>query len=80
MKEETKMKALDAIIAKIVLALANAGANTASLWGAYQPKEPDMKKSVNNFKNRDAEMCPDFHFKLLNINRINDIMNLEKDS
>ena len=38
------MKVIDAVLAKIALASAKAGANTASLWSAYQPKEPDMKK------------------------------------
>ena len=38
------MKVIDAVLAKIALASAKAAANTASLWGTYQPKEPDMKK------------------------------------
>lgn len=38
------MKGFDSILAKIALASAKAAANTASLWGSYQPKEPDMKK------------------------------------
>mgnify|MGYP003296381418 CR=1 FL=1 len=38
------MKVLDKVVAKIVLASAKAGANSASLWSTYQPKEPDMTK------------------------------------
>ena len=38
------MKVFDAVIAKVALTSAKAGANTASLWTSFQPKEPDMKK------------------------------------
>lgn len=38
------MKVFDAVLAKIALVSAKSGANSASLWTTFQPKEPDMKK------------------------------------
>lgn len=38
------MKILDKALAKIALISAKSGAGMASMWNAYQPKEPDMKK------------------------------------
>lgn len=38
------MKIVENALAKIALTSAQAGAGSASLWFAYQPKEPDMNK------------------------------------
>lgn len=38
------MKLFENILAKLALVSAKAGAGSASLWYAYQPKEPDMSK------------------------------------
>lgn len=38
------MKLIEKTIAKLALASAKAGAGSGSVWMAYQPKEPDMKK------------------------------------
>ena len=38
------MKVVENVLAKLALVSAQAGAKSASLWMAYQPKEPDMKK------------------------------------
>ena len=38
------MKVLDSALAKIALVSAQSATGSASLWTAYQPKEPDMKK------------------------------------
>ena len=35
---------LDKALAKLARVSANSGAGMASMWNAYQPKEPDMKK------------------------------------
>ena len=37
------MKILDTILAKVALSSAKTACGSASLWNAYQPKEPDMK-------------------------------------
>ena len=38
------MKVVDTLLAKIALMSAQSATGSASLWTAYQPKEPDMKK------------------------------------
>lgn len=38
------MKFLATILAKFALVSARSAAGSASVWSAYQPKEPDMKK------------------------------------
>ena len=38
------MKLVEKILAKLALASAHTGAGLASIWNAYQPKEPDMAK------------------------------------
>lgn len=38
------MKLLATIMAKFAFVSARAAAGSASIWSAYQPKEPDMKK------------------------------------
>lgn len=38
------MKLVENALAKLALVSAKSGAGMASMWNAYQPKEPDMKK------------------------------------
>ena len=35
---------LDKVLAKLARVSAKSGAGMTSMWNAYQPKEPDMKK------------------------------------
>lgn len=39
------MKFFEKILAELAALAANAGYGTASLWNAYQPKEPKIKMS-----------------------------------
>lgn len=38
------MKFVETLLAKLALVSANTGAGFASMWSAYQPKEPEVLK------------------------------------
>ena len=38
------MKFVETLLAKLALVSAHSGAGFASMWSAYQPKEPEMFK------------------------------------